>query len=88
MFYVLFCIELRFLLSDLRSILKEQSEGSKYNINWLLYKVSNSVPPFQPDFKGLSIKMEVGGKNFASIQTKFISFSTETFVCSPLGGCK
>lgn len=88
MFYVLFCIELRFILSDLRPILKEQSEGSKYKINWLLYKVSNSVPPLQRDFKGLSTKMDVGGKNFTSIQTKFISFSTETFVFPPLGGCK
>lgn len=56
MFYVLFCIELGFILSDLRPILKEQSEGFKYSINWLLYKVSNSVPPFQHDFKGLSTK--------------------------------
>lgn len=62
MFHVLFCIKLRFILSDLRPILKKESEGLKYNINWLLYKVSNSVTPFQSDIKGLTIKMDVGGK--------------------------
>lgn len=29
----MFCFVLRFILSDLRPILKEQSEGFKYNIN-------------------------------------------------------
>lgn len=58
----MFCMELRFILSDLRAVFKQQREGFKFGINRLLYTVPNLVATFQHDFKGLCIKMDVVGK--------------------------